>query len=309
MLADMASSIHRSKILKETKFDVQGKSINGISLPIKFDRVERKRVTAKHDNILDAFGSSEVKEPIDEYMQQYLDVLDKPGKQERTLLHQLVEDDLPEEGCKRELLEWIVTNYPKLLLKEDENGRTALHVAAKKCGNYLDCILSQGQGQLPINRKPLELDEILKLALVKKCKTGETCLHDAVRNEDCVELLERIIELSGTDILRERNFQRQTPLHFAVQPRPSLSVIKKLIELCPEAMFYKDIDGRTPYQCLVSMGSTTGEANDILDLFKYHCIRTKDRSEVREYLYKGCEGSPKIKKTLFVSIKTTTDWR
>jgi len=278
----MASSIHRPRISKETRYDVQDQKAK--------DRVERKRVTDEHLGIVNAFGRNDVNGPVEDYMQRHVDDLDKAGKQERTLLHQLVEEDVLEEGRGRELLEWLVINHPKLLLKEDENGKTALHVAAKKCGEFLQCIFSQGLGRLPMSQNQLELKKILKQALVKKCNSGETCLHDAVRNEDCATLLQQMIELSGANILKETNNNLQTPLHFAVQPHPSFEVVKKLIELCPDAMFCKDKERMTPYQCLASMDVASGEVKDILDLFKYHCVRTKSRREIREYLYAGSEG-------------------
>jgi hypothetical protein len=280
---------------------IQERTLGGIDVQRKFGKPEEIRdVTERHRDILIALEAT-VKVPMEKFMEPYVTVLDRAGISNQTLLHRIVEDNdpfAPNRERKRILLEWLATYHSALLIEQDDNGKTALLVAAKKTPDYFMSILRLGSS----SDCSTNLKEVLQEALTKPCfKSRENCLHEAMSTEGYdIDALKTLVELAGPESLKSKDHDNRTPLHFAIlREQPSRSVVQFLIQLCPSAMYCKDRDLMTPYQHLCELIRTSerpqvGSLQGIADIFKYRCIRDNldnDRRTIQQYLYEDtCNG-------------------
>lgn len=158
----------------------------------------------------------------------------------------------------------------------DEEKTRSLH---KLCYNlYLgQATLDEIQQWLDENE---EDDELLIKAANFQNECKNTPLHCLVCKHPPTDLVKRLLQLAP-DAVKVQNKVGQTPLHAACYFKASPAITKVLFEAYPEAALVKDNNGSLPlhFACDTTTGISTLESLDLLLSAYPKCVNAKDNDE------------------------------
>lgn len=196
-----------------------------------------------------------------------------------------------EEGNFRGVSDLLSKNI-NLIDKQDSQGNTALHLAAKKGrGSLVALLLSRGArldfknndgntplhlaAMAPYNRIESNVDMMQSMLLsdqfrmrpkdlyLTKNKDGDTPLHLACRSEslDCQQMVMLLVNNFHEirNLLQERNKLGQCPLHVAAQNKkmtPTIIAFLITSDATKKTISSKDINNKTPLHLACEAGST-----------------------------------------------------
>lgn len=135
----------------------------------------------------------------------------------KTILH-VIADARGTSTSHSWLVEDVLRKFPKLILQENREGRTALHIAIEKGKEYfIEIVLKQGS----------DIDNILNAA----DKDEENCLHVAIHVGLRVDTTIELIQRASQQTLSARNCNGHTPLHLAVEHSRCTEEQFKIVQL------------------------------------------------------------------------------
>jgi len=138
-------------------------------------------------------------------------------------------------------LEHLLDLYPK-----------AIHSCNRDSGNLLHLAITNAPAMIPSNRFgviKMLLDKKPSMVLEKN-SSGNIALHDSVKTDDkdSVDRAKLFIEIAGTDALRFRGDQGNTPLHSACFS-PTRTMINILVTADASVLQMRNDNGLTPFEC------------------------------------------------------------
>jgi ankyrin repeat protein len=185
---------------------------------------------------------------------KFLDTMDtvlcKTNRAKRTPLHlacmMMLQHDT---DASTELVELLTSACSIATSVVDKDGMTPLHYA-----------VSHQQPTLAIIEDLTEVGP--NAGIIQTTETRSTPLHLALRNPATNSAMVQDLIVSCTQVLQIQDKDGNTPLHVAVEEQRSVTEIKLMLKLYPQAMNKKNQKGKVPYKLAKSVARKSNVDND-----------------------------------------------